>query len=555
MATYEELMAKARELAAAGRVDEAKRVAQIAVGMKSPEFAPRSQVAQAARSEGLNGEGFILDPRSGAMTSQELQANRMRPNALQSFRAGTEEGAFWGGRDELAGAAGAAALGSGGTAGQRYDMEQLRARAQLEAARRDHPAAAYGGEMLGAAATGGAFGSGLSGAAQGAGLGTRMAASAADSALMGGTYGFLAGQGGAQSRAGDAAGAAALGAGVGAVVPAVGSMIRGGRNALARGKARRTAAEGAPTTAELRLEGDQLYDKVDDAGVQISPDAFGRVRQEIEAKLPRLGYDDLPGPTGLTPKSARVMQTGNEMSAKMATDPTAALPFRSLDNFRRRAGIPASAQDKTERDIGSEIIGKLDDFVQNIDPQDVVAGNREALKEAIPLARDTWARMSRSQMIDDAIENGSEMTGGYLGGTASGIRNQFGRILRNPNLSRGFSDEEKRAMARVVSGGPVGRVVHNLGGGIGTIASTALGAGVGSAMPIPGLGTAAGALGGAAAGQVMNTISGNIARRQAEQVRAIIANGGLRAIPQMDPKKLALIEALMRRNLAVGVGG
>ena len=370
-----------------------------------------------------------------------------------------------------------------------------------------------------------------------------IARGAAIGGLQGGTLGFMEGEGGATERMGDAASGAGIGAALGGIMaPVVGAVT----NKIAQGRANNAAiasmAKGAPSTDELRAAGSAAYGAIDDAGVQIRPQAFDAARQRIlDALRANTGFDELPGPGSLTPNTARTMEIMGQAGARMAAEPTAALPFKSLDQMRRQAGAAASnLANKTDARAGVEVIKGLDEFVNNLGPDDVVAGDINALKTLIPKARELWTKMSKSQLVDDAIESGIN---NYLGGAGSGIRNQFASILRNKNLSRGFTDLELMAMRRVVNGTMPEQLVNLLGGGIGQLATIGGGLGLGG---IPGAAIGAGVAAGARKG------SEAIVTRNAEIARALIANGAAGALPTISAMPRQIVEALTRRTAEVG---
>lgn len=298
-------------------------------------------------------------------------------------------------------------------------------------------------------------------------------------------------------------------------------------------------AKNAPTTEALRAQARQAYQAVDDAGIQIKPEAFDKTRQKITQMLrDNTGFDELPGPGSLTPHAARASQVMQEVSQQMAQEPTAALPFKALDQMRRQAGAAAgNFTNKADQRAGMEIIKGLDDFVQRLGPDDIAAGDAKVLQDALPKARELWSRMSRSETIDNAIEAGEN----YLSGGSSGIRNQFARILRSPKLSKGFTEAEKAAMRRVVNGSTSERLLNLLGGGLGQLGQIGVGAGVGG---VPG--AALGAMTGAVARKGSEAVS----RKNAELVRALIANGGLETLPTASDGPRKLVESMLRRGAA-----
>ena len=284
-------------------------------------------------------------------------------------------------------------------------------RQQEQVLERDNPALSLGSEIgggvIGALVGGGAGLAGLAGRS----LAARAGAAAGLGAAGGGAYGFAEGEGGVEDRVNNAA----LGAGLGAGAGLGGMAVAGGVNRVLNGaiqrRAIKEAARGAPTSEQLRQAGQAAYRQIDDAGVQIRPEAFNRARSDIlESLQTTTGFDELPGPGSITPNTARVNQIMGEASGRMAEDGSAALPFRSLDQIRRQAGAAAgNVTNKTDQQAGMTVIEGLDDFVQRMGPDDVVAGDVEQLKSLIPKARDLWGRMSRSQLVDDAIAQGRKL--------------------------------------------------------------------------------------------------------------------------------------------------
>lgn len=421
--------------------------------------------------------------------------------------------------------------------GMNYD-ERLDFERQQEAVlERDNPGLALGAE-IGGALTGALLPGGAAlGAARGASLPARIGASTALGAAGGGTYGFAEGEG-LDDRLSGAQTGAAFGAGAGAIAPVIGAGVQKVANNRAARRAIRSATQNAPTTEQLRATGNAAYQAVDDAGVQIRPESFNRARQQIIDNLRgTTGFDELPGPGSLTPNSARVVQIMGEAGEQVSQDPTAALPFRSLDQMRRQAGTAAgNIANKGDQQSGMSIIEGLDDFVNRLGPDDVVAGDAQALQSAIPKARETWGRMSRSQLLDDAMQQ----EGNYVSGGSSAIRNQFARILRNDKLNRGFSEAEKAAMRRVVQGTAPEQILNLLGGGIGQLATIGTGVGVGG-LP--------GAALGAGAAALSRKGSEAITSRNAEIARALVASGQMRGgLPVASDAARNITEALTRRT-------
>jgi hypothetical protein len=516
MATYDELMRGARAAHEAGDASGAKRFLELAKRAKSTPMPAEKSIWQSLK-ENVIGDNDPLTMNEGEKLGTLLN---MGGNALTFGLVGDE-----------AAAAADSLIGRGG-----YDDQLAKYRADQSSVRETNPGASLAADVLPAlAAPIGALGTAGS-------LGARMLKSGAVTGGLSAVAGFNNAEGGFKPRMQNAYDAAKFGAGIGAAVPVAGSALQSLMQSRATQSAIRQAAKGAPSSDELRAMGNALYQQVDDAGVQIAPQAFDRARGGILDDLrANTGFDELPGPGSLTPNSARANQIMGEASARMGVDPTAALPFKALDQMRRQAGAAAgNVANKTDQKAGMTIIEGLDDFIKNLGPNDVVAGDVRALQDAIPKARDVWSRMSKSQMIDTAIEAGEN----YKSGASSGIRQQFKNILQNKKLAARFSQAEKAAMRRVVNGSFPEQLLQLFGGGLGQLAQIG---GAGFAGGISGL--VAGL--GAAAGT--RKLAEGVTRRKAETLRALVANGGLPNLPQASTALRDLMEQRLRLGTAASL--
>lgn len=526
-------LAAGDQAAAKRLIDAAKKAGGIAAP-EAPQYAPNGVPMNAAAKAEIIAKakaGGEATPRANqaAIDAEGEKAIKDR-GLLHSIVQGGTQGATLGFGDEIV--AGGLSLLPGMT----YDEALKGARGELDIARETRPGTTTTAEIASAIAM-------PLGAMKSTGkLGVDMLRGAATGGGLSSIYGFGASEGGLENRTKDAAISGITGALLGGLIPVAGAGIQKFRQGRADNAAISAAAKGAPTTDELRAAGNAAYKAVDDAGVQIKPEAFDRARTTILDDLrANTGFDELPGPGSLTPNSARVNEIMGQASARMAAEPTAALPFKAVDQMRRQAGAAAgNVANKTDQASGMSIIGGLDDMIAKLGPDDVVAGDVAALQSALPKARETWAKMTKSQRIDDAIEAGSD----YLSGASSGIRNQFKNMLRNPKIARGFTDAEKVAMRKVVNGSMPEQLLNLAGGGLGQIATTLGGGAMGG---IPGL-----VLGGTAAAGARK-LAEKVTTNKAEVVRALIANGGLQSLPQISAGPRNIIEALMQRGTAAGL--
>lgn len=465
----------------------------------------------------------------GALTERTVSAG----GPVVSGARGALQGLSLGFGDELV------AGGTSALSGMPYEEALADERRRLELGREVNPVATYSGELAGAIALPlGAVsrgGSALVNAAKSAGMG----------GLLGSIYGFGAGEGGAEERAKNAVSTGAVSALVGGAIPLVGEGIRKAYNAAQNAAATRAAVKGAPALDDLQAQASAIYQQADNAVLPRAP--FAQTAQAAVTASARKGMDP-----DLTPGASRVA----DRIMDAANDQNPALGFQELDILRRKAAIPAgNVQNRTESAIGTGFIERIDDFVENVDP---------ALAGEIGKARDMWARLRRSELIQNAIERAKNQASGF----ESGIRIHFRAILNNKKLSRGFSEAELDAMRAVVEGTTFGNIMKKVGimGLSAGQGGSGLGVGLGSAFG-GSVGAAVGGPLGAAVGATLPVVIGSGARKLAERstVKAadraagLVASGGVQgAVPTLAPMTQEAIETALRRAMlpqAQYVGG
>lgn len=540
MSSYEEALKRAQALA------------------RAQELAASFGTGSERNPDGTYGqppEGFILDPRTGALTSQELMANREAPSVGEAFRTGTEEGVFWGGRDEAAGAVGALAVGSGGDAGERYNIEQMRARAELEAARRDHPIASMGGEILGAVLSGRAAARGAGkvastvapGAAKVArgvlarkgltGIVGRAVAGAAAGASGGGAYGFMAGEGGLEPRVEQALNALKWGAGFGAGASLGGDAIQAYLNMRATGKATDAMVASTPSTEELLARGGQMIDDAIATGKAATPDQTKALAQDMRQILMKNG---VIGPQGqlFAKGKPNIRDAFNHAEAYFGQSMTP-VQMRSLREALQNA---AQSADGKEARLGTILLKKFDDWATPMMP-------------GIPAANAVYAAGKRGELIDEAVELAGIRAGQYTGsGFENALRVEFRGLARKiaKGQIKGFTPEQIKAINRVASGGPIENLARGLGKAAPTgIVSAGLGGGipylVGNSIGGPVVGGVAGA-GALAAGATGRKVATAMQTKNAAVANAL-ARGGTRPAITANPNTQRVASELLRNAL------
>lgn len=341
----------------------------------------------------------------------------------------------------------------------------------------------------------------------------------------GAASGFLSGEGSATDRAKSAASTAALGGMFGAGFKKASDLIGSQFERYLSDKAAKAIAKGGKSVDELRSAANALYEEARASGATISKEAFDDFVSQTIRKVSGGVDEDIAA--RLTPSSAAVMDA---MKRKMGQS----VGIDDLDAFRKLAQTPAGkVTDKAEQRAAAMIIEGIDDFIDNINPDQLTSGTIEGVSETFKSARDMWSRMRRTEKLQNVIETAKE--GGYAGGFESGLKTQIGTILRNPKQRRGFSEDELRLLSEIQTGTPLGRALA----GISYLGFSPSG---GRTAPQAGGLVTGGIVGGFAGGPVGALVGAGV---------EAAATTGLRAVREMSLEKRArLLQEIISTGMA-----
>jgi hypothetical protein len=388
-----------------------------------------------------------------------------------------------------------------------YDRALEKNRAYEAQARDEHPIAATAGDIGGGLALGGQM---MKGGATALNVAkptypAMIGRGAAEGAAYGGAYGAGAGEG-----VEDRVGGAIEGATVGAVTG-------GAMGALGARQASKAAKSTIPGVDDLRAAADDLYKQAEKAGLVVTPDSFGSMVDDVTAAVVEAGID-----RGIHSKAYSAL--GRLIEAKDGYAAVGTGPIlRDIDILRRVVKGAASSIDPDERRIASIMTEKVDDWLTNLKPQDVAAGNAGKAARTIRKARDLWSRMRKAEVVQDMMEKAENSAPNFSGsGMENAVRTQFRQLANNKKQMRQFSKAEQRAIRRVARGGPIENTLRMLGKFAPTgIVSSALSGGVGYTVGGPIGGVALPALGFGA-----RQAATNMTMRNADLASQLMRSGG-----------------------------
>jgi hypothetical protein len=236
----------------------------------------------------------------------------------------------------------------------------------------------------------------------------------------------------------------------GTVAPIAEKVIAAPVNAV--GKAFQ-AKPSIPTTGELKASSQAAYNLADQAGLVVKPQGVQTLATDVKSMLANEGYHP-----SLQGKIAPVLQELDNLSQGNVT-------LKGLDVLRKMTSAARMDADPSTRRLGAMTTEKIDDFLNNLTPNDVLMGNAQQGISALKEARSLWSSFRKADMVDEALkmaEMRSQST--YSGGNIeNAIRQEFRKILQSPKKSSAFNNQEKAALAKIVTGNSGQGTVRLLG--------------------------------------------------------------------------------------------
>lgn len=212
---------------------------------------------------------------------------------------------------------------------------------------------------------------------------------------------------------------------------------------------RKLTADDVPTVTmdDVKQRATAAYGRVDQSGVSVKPLPILKTLDEIETSLVK---NENFNPLMETHKPVKqVLDLMRSMTG------TQRMSFTQLDQLRQAASaLSRESKDPATRRLASKVVEGLDNKVTSLQPNDLISGKGklgETLSD-IKEARDSWKRVSKATVIEDALNIAEARALDPKSSEGELIRNQFKVLAANKNKMRLFNKEEQEAIRKVVSG-------------------------------------------------------------------------------------------------------
>lgn len=421
--------------------------------------------------------------------------------------------------------------GSKGTFSGGYDRVTGNIRGKVRDYEARHPYVAAATEIAGSLPTMALVPGGA--AARGATLMGKVARGAVSGAAVGGIQGFGNAEGGVQNRLEGAAEGAGIGGAIGGALPVAG-------RAVAKMVGSRGAAAIVPTIDDLETASNSLRDQARQIGMVVKPQTYDNIAADIANVAQNAGVDE-----GVTPTAYKAMQRilderynvqgvrGGVQGSPMTLDKLETIR-KVLGNASREKA--ADFKPTPSAAIATKMLQRLDARMNMLGANDVTqkSGNPQVAVGLIKQSRQLWARKIKADIIQNAIEYGSEAASGE----ENGIRNAFRALLKPGKYN--WTPAERKAIQQVSRGGLSGNLLRFLGtfgfpidqgrNWLGAMSGLTSGAGGGFALGGP-----AGAAIGATlpvVGTAAKLAGRALTNKKADFASAVVRSGGVKPFNQ-----------------------
>jgi len=187
-----------------------------------------------------------------------------------------------------------------------------------------------------------------------------------------------------------------------------------------------------PTLERAKEMAGEAYRKVDEATLKIKPTALNALATRLKQTAESLNY---------VPEVDIGVQRALDAVANQAAKGEA-ISISKLEKLRRTVSRKAAARSGDEGRIGNKLIEDIDAFIDQALPGAVV--------KDIETARDLWAKMSRSAVVEKVIRKADRAV--KTGQEKSAVLKREFDKLRDSNLFKQFTAEEKDVINKLSEG-------------------------------------------------------------------------------------------------------
>jgi hypothetical protein len=231
------------------------------------------------------------------------------------------------------------------------------------------------------------------------------------------------------------------------------SLGAGAGGSLAGGKTPRPVVTGE----DIRGQAQQFYQRMEQAGIRFSANASDMLADDLENTLRSLPPSISSRDTNAVLRVIRDMR--NRSRAEMS--------FEELEVLRGKLGEvgrdlnTGKIVSPTAARLASKVQDELDDFVTNVTPGQVTAGNAKVAADAVKNARRQWSNARKGEILEKVLTDVELKS--KKRPPIDVLRARLEPIVADAKLMAKFSDEERKILRSIQSGTATENVLETLG--------------------------------------------------------------------------------------------
>lgn len=233
-----------------------------------------------------------------------------------------------------------------------------------------------------------------------------------------------------------------------------GAVVGAGATGLVRGQAT-SGVESAPSIAALRAAKNAAYTASEREGAIFTPAAMQRLYSEAAADATNFGHAAANEP-GI---AAALKELDNLQNSNVT--------LKGLDTVRKQvSNAGKNYQNQAQVALSGRIKDVIDNFLDTLQPGEVLSGNYKRAVDLIKQARSINQRYRLGQQIEEARYQATNQaaSSGVGGNIENAMRQKIKAILNNPKRRASFNASERKLMERINHGSWSQNRLRQIGG-------------------------------------------------------------------------------------------
>lgn len=221
----------------------------------------------------------------------------------------------------------------------------------------------------------------------------------------------------------------------------VAALVAGGGTGALAGARRQPQTKFAE---ELKKEASQAYKLAEKAGLTVDQGYVKNIADKVSKAAFDEGYDP-----GLHPQISAVLK-------RLSDEGTTPKTLQELERLRRIVRAPGGQFDNPDQQrIAANMVDEFDDLIESIGTTNVnVTGSKDVALSALTRARDTYKKSRKVSIIEDMVENATTRAAQQTqSGLDNTLRNQFASLATNKKRMSSFTKAEQDEITRIARGG------------------------------------------------------------------------------------------------------